>query len=118
DSRGKPTVEAEVHLDNGTSSRASVPSGASTGAAEAHELRDGDLTRYDGLGVQKAVANIVGEIAPALVGCDPGDQTSIDQRLIDRDGSPQKSRLGANAILAVSLAVCRVGAAAKEVPLY
>ena len=84
-----------------------MPSGASTGAAEACELRDGDMSRYDGLGVLTAVANVMNEIGPAIVGMDPLDQAAIDQRLIDLDGTPQKSRLGANAILAVSLAVCR-----------
>jgi len=118
DSRGNPTVEAEVQLDNGVVGRASVPSGASTGAAEACELRDGDRNRYDGLGVQKAVANVCTEIAPAVIGCDPSDQAAIDQRLIDSDGTAQKSRLGANAILSVSLAVCRAAAIAKNLPLY
>ncbi|HEY2414971.1 MAG TPA: phosphopyruvate hydratase [Pirellulaceae bacterium] len=118
DSRGKPTVEAEVHLDSGAIGRASVPSGTSTGAAEACELRDGDMSLYGGQGVQQAVANITGEIAPAVIGLDPNDQTTIDQRLIDLDGTPQKSRLGANAILAVSLAACRAAAAMKKAALY
>src|SRR5262245_24086366 len=107
DSRGKPTVEAEIHLDDGTVSRASVPSGASTGAAEAHELRDGDFSRYDGLGVLRAVANVIDQIAPTIIGCDPTQQAIIDQQLIDLDGTPQKSLLGANAILAVSLTTAR-----------
>src|SRR6059058_3875188 len=112
DSRGKPTVEAEVHLDNGRIGRASVPSGASTGAAEACELRDGDPNRYDGLGVRRAVGNVIESIYPAIVGCDPGDQPVIDQRLIELDGTATKSRLGANAILAVSLASARAAALA------
>jgi enolase len=118
DSRGKPTVEAEVRLDNGVLGRASVPSGASTGAAEACELRDGDMSRYDGLGVLTAVGSVINEIGPAISAMDPLDQAAIDQRLIDLDGTPQKSRLGANAILAVSLAVCRSAAAWKQTPLY
>lgn len=118
DSRGKPTVEAELHLDGGIISRASVPSGASTGAAEAHELRDGDSNRYDGLGVKNAVTNVVEKIGPALIGLDPTDQTTIDQRLLDLDGTSQKSHLGANALLAVSLATCRAAALSKNVPLY
>src|SRR5262245_41337854 len=107
DSRGKPTVEAEVHLDDGIVGRASVPSGASTGAAEACELRDGDASRHDGLGVRRAAANVAHEIGPAIVGIDPADQQSLDERMIALDGTPQKSRLGANAILAVSLAAAR-----------
>ncbi len=118
DSRGKPTVEVEVHLEGGLVGRASVPSGASTGAAEACELRDGDLARYDGLGVQRAVANIIEHIAPLLAGRDPADQSAIDQKMIDLDGTPNKSRLGANAILGVSLAVARAAAAAQQIPLY
>ncbi len=118
DSRGKPTVEAEVRLDGGVVGIASVPSGASTGAAEAYELRDGDISRYDGLGMRKAAASITNEIAPAIAGMEPTDQTAIDQRLIDLDETPQKSRLGANAILAVSLAVCRAAAMVRELPLY
>ena len=118
DSRGKPTVEAEIHLDDGVICHASVPSGASTGAAEAHELRDGQASRYDGLGVQKAVAHVNEHIGPMLVGCDPTQQFKIDERLLELDGSPQKSRFGANAILAVSLAVCRSAAESKRIPLY
>src|SRR5437868_5300959 len=94
DSRGKPTVEAEVHLDSGIVGRASVPSGASTGIAEACELRDGDATRYDGAGVRRAVANIVEHIGPAIIGCNLTDPTRIDQRMIELDGTPTKSRLG------------------------
>src|SRR5262249_32276177 len=118
DSRGKPTVEAEVRLDHGVIGRASVPSGASTGAAEACELRDGDAKWYDGLGVRQAVKKVVQSIAPALPCCDPLDQRSIDQRLIELDGTPTKSRLGANAILAVSLTTARAAAEARQVPLY
>src|SRR4051812_48732880 len=94
DSRGKPTIEAEVHLDSGIVGRASVPSGASTGAAEACELRDGDAARYDGSSVQRAVANVIGQLGPPIVGCDPADQGAIDQRMIELDGTPTKSRLG------------------------
>ncbi len=118
DSRGRPTVEVDVELDNGVTGRASVPSGASTGAAEAHELRDGDLQRYEGLGVLGAVANVNGEIARLLAGADASDQRGIDQRLIELDGTEQLSRLGANAILGTSLAVCRAAAAAMRQPLY
>ena len=104
DSRGNPTVEVEVVLDSGVVGRASVPSGASTGIYEAHELRDGDASRYLGKGVAKAVENIHTEIAPALIGKNVLDQTHLDQTMIDLDGTPNKSRLGANAILGVSLA--------------
>src|SRR5215471_668051 len=90
DSRGKPTVEAEVHLENGVVGMASVPSGASTGTAEACELRDGEVTRYDGAGVRRAVANIVEQIGPVIVGCDAADQAVIDQRMIECDGTPTK----------------------------
>src|SRR5438132_9965138 len=92
DSRGKPTVEAEVYLDSGVVGRASVPSGASTGAAEACELRDGDASRYDGAGVLRAVANVTEQIGPAVVGYDPADQAAIDRRMIELDGTPTKSR--------------------------
>ncbi len=118
DSRGKPTVEAEVHLAGGTVGRASVPSGASTGAAEACELRDSDLPWYEGLGVQQAVQNVVGEIGTTLVGFDPAEQQRLDERLVELDGTAAKSRLGANAVLAVSLAAARAAAAARQVPLY
>ena len=104
DSRGNPTVEAEVVLASGARGRAAVPSGASTGSREAHELRDGDKKRYSGKGVRKAVANVDGEIRKAAVGIDAGDQRKLDQKLIELDGTPNKARLGANAILAVSLA--------------
>jgi enolase len=118
DSRGKPTVEAEVHLDNGIIERASVPSGASTGTAEACELRDSDSSWYDGLGVRKAVTNIRCKIGPVLAGCDPADQQLVDQRMIELDCTPAKSGLGANAILAVSLASARAAAVAQQEPLY
>jgi enolase len=118
DSRGKPTVEAEVHLVGGIVGRASVPSGASTGAAEACELRDGDTGRYDGLGVKQAVENVIREIGPAVAGLDAADQSALDQRLIDLDGTPNKSRLGANAILAVSLANARAFALSHGKPLW
>jgi enolase len=118
DSRGKPTVEAEVHLGTGIVGRANVPSGASTGAAEACELRDGDAARYDGLGLRQAVQNILTVIGPALAGFDPADQQAVDQRMIGLDGTPAKSRLGANAILAVSLAAARAAAEDRRIPLY
>jgi enolase len=118
DSRGRPTVEADVQLADGVTGRASVPSGASTGAHEAVELRDGDPGRYRGLGVQRAVANIREEIDPALRGLRADEQDRIDRRLIDLDGTPTKARLGANAMLAVSLAACRAGAAGRGRPLY
>jgi enolase len=118
DSRGKPTVEAEVHLDDGTVGRASVPIGASTGAAEACELRDADSPWYNGLGVRRAVQNVVQVIGPAIAGLDPADQPAIDERMIGLDGTPTKSRLGANAILAVSLAAARAAALARGRPLY
>ena len=118
DSRGRPTVEADAWLAGGAFGRASVPSGASTGAAEAHELRDGDPSHYDGLGVLQAVASVNGEIAAALRGWDALEQRGLDERLLDLDGTPQLSRLGANAVLAVSLAVCRAAAAASGQELY
>ncbi|HXD39764.1 MAG TPA: phosphopyruvate hydratase [Ramlibacter sp.] len=118
DSRGRPTVEADAWLEGGAFGRASVPSGASTGAAEAHELRDGDASRYGGLGVLKAVANVNGEIAAALRGCDALDQRRIDDLMVGLDGTAQLSRLGANAILAVSLAACRAAAQACDQQLY
>ena len=111
DSRGNPTVEAEVGLSNGISALATVPSGASTGAHEAVELRDGDRGRYLGRGVSRAVDNVNAIIGPSLQGKSPLDQASVDRILIDLDGSPDKGRLGANAVLAVSLAVARAGAA-------
>ena len=118
DSRGNPTVEVEVVLDSGVVGRASVPSGASTGIYEAHELRDGDASRYLGKGVSKAVENIHTEIAPALIGKNVLDQTHLDQTMIDLDGTPNKSRLGANAILGVSLACAKAAAASQGVSLY
>ena len=117
DSRGNPTVEARVHLEDGTAAAARVPSGASTGAREAAELRDGGA-RYGGKGVLQAVANVNGEINRALSGHDAADQRGIDRRLIELDGAPDKSRLGANAILGVSMAAARAGAAAAGAPLY
>ena len=118
DSRGNPTIEVEVMLEDGIVGRASVPSGASTGIYEAHELRDGDPARYLGKGVSKAVAHIEREIAPALVGMDVLDQPGIDQAMIDLDGTPNKSRLGANAILGVSLACARAAAESLGMSLY
>ena len=118
DSRGRPTVEVDAILDDGSFGRASVPSGASTGAAEAHELRDGDPARYAGLGVQKAVANVNGEIADALRGTGSADQRRLDDRLRELDGTPRLQRLGANAALGVSLAVCRAAAASRGQALY
>jgi enolase len=118
DSRGNPTVEAEVFLDDGTMGRAAVPSGASTGSHEAWELRDGDPKRFGGKGVLKAVSNVNGEIKAALMGKDATDQKAIDQTLIALDGTENKERLGANAILGVSLAVARAAAASAKVPLY
>ena len=117
DSRGNPTVEVDVTLDSGALGRAAVPSGASTGAHEAVELRDKDA-RYGGKGVRTAVANVEGEIYDAIGGMDPTEQVKIDYILIDLDGTPNKSRLGANAILAVSLAVAKAAAADLGVPLY
>ena len=117
DSRGNPTVEARVHLGDGTTGVARVPSGASTGEREATELRDGGA-RYGGKGVRQAVANVNGEINRALAGRDAADQQAIDQRLIELDGTPNKSRLGANAILGVSMAAARAAAGAAGVPLY
>src|SRR5881394_1217407 len=105
DSRGNPTVEVDVHLDSGAMGRAAVPSGASTGEHEAWELRDGDKKRYGGKGVTRAVRNINETIAPALKGWDARDQSKIDNRLIELDATPNKKNLGANALLAVSLAV-------------
>ena len=117
DSRGNPTVEAEVLLAGGAFGRAAVPSGASTGALEAFELRDGG-DRYGGKGVTRAVANIHDEIAPALLGRNATDQEALDQVMLDLDGTPNKARLGANAILAVSLAAARASTAALNIPLF
>ena len=118
DSRGTPTVAAEVVLDCGAVGSASVPSGASTGENEAIELRDGDMKRYFGKGVLKAVANVNEVIAPVLIGMSALDQSSIDKKMIDLDGTHNKSRLGANAILAVSLAVAKAASVGLNVPLY
>jgi len=118
DSRGNPTVEVEVLLEDGSSGRAAVPSGASTGAHEAAEKRDGDMGIYLGKGVTQAVESVRGEIFDALVGLDAEDQSEIDAVLIDLDGTPNKARLGANAILGVSLAVARAAADARGLPLY
>ncbi len=118
DSRGNPTVEVDVVLDSGASGRAAVPSGASTGAHEAVELRDGDKARYLGKGVQKAVAAVNGEIFDALAGLEASEQLDIDQTMIELDGTPNKSRLGANAILGVSLAVAKAAADEADLPLY
>jgi enolase len=118
DSRGNPTVEADVILTSGKMGRAAVPSGASTGALEALEMRDGDKSRYLGKGVSKAVNNVNSKIQPILLGVDAADQETIDQMMIDLDGTPNKASLGANAILAVSLAVAKAAAADKNMPLY
>ncbi|HNW85161.1 MAG: phosphopyruvate hydratase [Candidatus Cryosericum sp.] len=118
DSRGNPTVEVEVTLDDGRMARAGVPSGASTGVHEALELRDGDKGRFGGKGVLKAVEHVNTEIAAALAGMDATDQSRIDRTMIELDGTTNKSRLGANALLGVSLAVARVAALASDLPLY
>ncbi len=118
DSRGNPTVEVDVHLESGAMGRAAVPSGASTGAHEANERRDGDKARYKGKGVLEAVAAVNGEIAEELVGYDATEQVGIDRTMIEMDGTPNKSRLGANAILGVSLAVAKAAAEATGQPLF
>ncbi len=118
DSRGNPTIEVEVALEDGSLARAAVPSGASTGEHEAVELRDGDSARYLGKGVQKAVEAVLDEIGPELVGFDATEQRLIDQKLIDLDGTPDKSRIGANAILGVSLAVAKAAAESAELELF
>ncbi len=118
DSRGNPTVEADVYVGGGVRGRAAVPSGASTGEHEALELRDGDKSRYLGKGVLKAVGNVNGEIAKAVGGLDAGDQRALDKRMLELDGTPTKARLGANAILAVSMAAARAAANAQNLPLY
>ena len=118
DSRGNPTVEVDVELASGARGRAAVPSGASTGAHEAVELRDGDPKRFGGKGVLKAVENIENEILPTLQGAESADQIDIDNAMIDLDGTPNKSRMGANAILGVSLAIAKATAAELHVPLY
>ena len=118
DSRGNPTLEAEVTLDNGATGRAAVPSGASTGTKEAVELRDGDKTRYQGKGVRQAVDNVNGTIASTLKGVDAADQKGLDNRLIELDGTENKGRLGANALLGVSLAAAHAVAASRKQPLW
>jgi len=118
DSRGNPTVEVEVALDDGTLARAAVPSGASTGEHEAVELRDGDARRYGGKGVERAVAGVLDEIGPELVGVEAVDQRIVDQKLVDLDGTPDKSRLGANALLGVSLAVAKAAAESSGLELF
>src|ERR1700754_2732933 len=118
DSRGNPTVEVDVTLESGAMGRAAVPSGASTGAHEAVELRDGDKSKYGGKGVLKAVDAVNGEIFDAVSGLDAGGQLHIDRTMIDLDGTPNKARLGANAILGVSLAVAKAAAQEADLPLY
>jgi len=118
DSRGRPTVEVDIGLSDGSLGRASVPSGASTGRHEARELRDGNEARYGGLGVRLAVRNVIDTIAPAIIGRDPFDQPGLDERLIELDGTPDKSRLGANAVLGASVAVARAAALAARMPLW
>ena len=118
DSRGNPTVEVEVLLDDNTAARAAVPSGASTGAFEAYELRDGDKKRYLGKGVTKAVANVIKDIEPAIVGFDATEQRVIDNAMIELDGTDNKKKLGANAILGVSLAVAKAAADSADLPLF
>ena len=118
DSRGNPTVEVDVILEDGTIGRAAVPSGASTGEHEAVELRDDDKKRYLGKGVSKAVENVNSKIAPELIGLDPRDQEAIDSLMIELDGTPNKGKLGANAILGVSMAVAKAAANAHGLPLF
>jgi len=118
DSRGNPTVEVDIGLEDGSFGRAAVPSGASTGSLEAWELRDGDKKRYKGKGVKKAVANVNNEISDAILGMDAEEQVKIDQALLDLDGTKNKAKLGANAILGVSLAVAQAAAASSGLPLY
>src|SRR3954452_23354819 len=118
DSRGNPTVEVEVLLDDGTVQRAAVPSGASTGAFEAYELRDGDKGRYGGKGAQKAVAAVIDELGPAIEDVEASEQRIVDEILIETDGTENKSRTGANAMLGVSLAVAKAAADAADLPLF
>ena len=118
DSRGNPTVEVDVRLTNGTLGRAAVPSGASTGAREALELRDGECDRFGGKGVRRVLAHVAEEIAPVLCGLDPVDQETLDRTMIELDGTPDKSRLGANALLGVSLANAKAAATARGIPLF
>src|SRR5688572_27189448 len=118
DSRGNPTVEVEVMLADGSVGRAAVPSGASTGEHEALEMRDGDKNRYLGKGVQKAVANVMDVLAPEVVGLDAADQATLDRRMLELDGTPNKGKLGANALLGVSMAAARAASASVGLPLY
>ncbi|MET0618104.1 MAG: phosphopyruvate hydratase, partial [Luteibacter sp.] len=118
DSRGNPTLEAEVTLADGSFGRAAVPSGASTGTREAVELRDGDKSRYGGKGVRKAVENVNGEIAKALAGYDALDQKGLDKKLVDLDGTDNKGKLGANALLGVSMAAAHAAAVSKKQALW
>lgn len=118
DSRGNPTIKVYIGLDNGITASAAVPSGASTGENEAFELRDGDLQRFGGKGVLKAVKNVNREIGPRIIGLDPGAQSEIDNLMIEMDGTPNKARLGANATVGVSMAVARAAALSKGIPLY
>ena len=118
DSRGNPTIEVDLILEDGTFARAAVPSGASTGKYEATELRDGDISRYNGKGVLKAIQNVNNEIASHLIGMEATDQRGIDEMMIALDGTKNKSRLGANAILGVSLAVAQAAAQSSGLPLY
>src|SRR6186713_566841 len=118
DSRGNPTIEVDVVTEDGSLGRAAVPSGASTGAHEAVELRDGDKARYGGKGVLTAVANVTERIGPSLLGFDAADQAGIDDVLLELDGTPNKGELGANAILGVSLACAHAAASSHELPLY
>src|SRR5262249_7111948 len=118
DSRGNPTIEVEVVLDDGSTGRAAIPSGASTGRREAHELRDGDKTRFGGKGVLHAVHNVEQVLAPLLRGEDVNKQRDLDRMMIAKDGTPSKDSLGANAILGVSIAVAKAAAASARLPLY
>ena len=118
DSRGNPTIEVDVILEDGSFGRASVPSGASTGEHEAVELRDGDAARYGGKGVRKAVENVDGEISDALIGMDASDQRQIDGILVELDGTENKARLGANALLGASMAVAKAAAEFHGLPLF
>jgi len=118
DSRGNPTVEVDVVLENGIVGRSAIPSGASTGEREAVELRDGDKKRFGGKGVLRAVKNVEKIIAPAVVGMEPTEQLALDRRMIDLDGTPNKEKLGANAILGVSIAACKAAATLSGLPVY
>ncbi|HRA76844.1 MAG TPA: phosphopyruvate hydratase, partial [Propionicimonas sp.] len=118
DSRGNPTIEVQVELEDGSQGLAAVPSGASTGAFEAVELRDGDAAHYGGKGVLKAVENVIEQLAPEVLGMEASEQRSLDQAMIELDGTPNKATLGANAILGVSLAVAHAAAQSADLPLY